>query len=79
MSWHLHCSTCTLADAVVHMALEEHRSQGRGVVMLYQPEAKLVGNRGFSCDTQLSDLEYADDMTWWLPHGRLEGHAAITG
>ena len=31
--------------------------------MLYQPEAKLVGNRGFSCDTQLSDLEYADDMT----------------
>ena len=49
-------------DAVIHMALEEHRSQGRGVVMLYQPEAKLVGNRGFSCDTQLSALEYADDM-----------------
>ena len=50
-------------DAVIHMALEEHRSQGRGVVMLYQPEAKLVGNRAFSCETQLSDLKYADDMT----------------
>ena len=50
-------------DAVIHMALEEHRSQGRGVVILYQPEAKLVGNIGFSCETQLSDLEYADDMT----------------
>ena len=31
--------------------------------MLYQPEAKLVGNRAFSCETQLSDLEYADEMT----------------
>ena len=31
-------------DAVIHMVVEEHRSQGRGVVMLYQPEAKLVGN-----------------------------------
>ena len=48
---------------VIHMALEEHRSQGRGIVMLYQPEAKLVGNRGFSCEMLLSDLEYADDMT----------------
>ena len=50
-------------DAVIHMALEEHRSQGRGVVMLYQPDTKLVGNREFSCETQLSDLEYADDIT----------------
>ena len=50
-------------DAVIHMALEEHRSQGRGVVMLYQPEAKLVGNRSFNCSTLISDLEYADDMT----------------
>ena len=49
-------------DAVSHMALEEHSSQGRGIVMLYQPEAKLVGNRGFNCETQLSDLEYADDV-----------------
>ena len=31
--------------------------------MLCQPEAKLVGNRAFSCETQLLDLEYADDMT----------------
>ena len=45
-------------DAVIHMALEEHRSEGRGVVMLYQPEAKLVGNQGFSCEMLLSDLEY---------------------
>ena len=29
-------------DAVIQIALEEHRSQGRGVLMLYQPEAKLV-------------------------------------
>ncbi len=49
-------------DAVSHMALEEHSSQGRRILMLYQPEAKLVGNRGFNCETQLSDLEYADDV-----------------
>ena len=50
-------------DAVIHMAVEEHRRQGRGVVMLYQPETKLVGNIAFSCETQLSDLECTDDMT----------------
>ena len=50
-------------DAVIHMALEQHRSLGRGIVMLYQPEGMLVGNRRFNCRTLISDLEYADDMT----------------
>ena len=49
-------------DAVIHMALEEHMSQGTGVMLLYPPGAKIMGNCGFSCKTLVSDLEYADHM-----------------
>ena len=50
-------------DAVIHMELEQHKSLGRGVMMLYQPKGKLLGNCRFNCRTLVSDLEYADDMT----------------
>ena len=79
MSWHLHCSTCTLTQSSTWnwrstgVREEEYCTNLRQI--------KLMGNRGFSCGTQLSHLEYADDM-----HdpgdclvGGLEGHAAITG
>ena len=50
-------------DAVIHMALDDHNSQGRGVRVVYLHDAKLVGNRRkLQLETLVTDLEYADDM-----------------
>ena len=47
-------------DAITRMALEEHRQLGRGVEMVYLPDAKLV--RKLNQDVLVNDLEYADDL-----------------
>ena len=50
-------------DVAIHMALEDHRLQNRGVRMAYLHDAELVGNRKIlKLDTLITDLEYADDM-----------------
>ena len=47
----------------IHMALEDHRLQGRGVRVAYLHNAKLVGNRRkLHLESIITDLEYADDM-----------------
>ena len=65
------CQDCVLAptlfnfgfDVAIHMALEEHRLQNRGVRMAYLHDAELVGDRKIlKLDTLITDLEYADDM-----------------
>ena len=50
-------------DLVIHLALDVHHNQGRGIKVAYLHGANLVGNRRKLCDEVIvSDLEYADDM-----------------
>ena len=50
-------------DVTIHMALDEHRSQGMGIKVAYHHDADLVGNRKISgFESLVTDLEYIDDM-----------------
>jgi hypothetical protein len=50
-------------DAAIHMALDEHRQEERGIKLAYLLDADLVGNRRIlKLETLVTDLEYADDM-----------------
>ena len=50
-------------DAVIHMAIDDHLEEGRGVRIVFNPDAKLVGDRRkMTLETLVTDLEYADDM-----------------
>ena len=50
-------------DIAIHMALDMHRSQGRGIKVAYLHDAVLVGNRRIlRFESLVTDLEYADDM-----------------
>ena len=50
-------------DAVIHMSLDSHQVQNKGVGIAYLHNAKLVGNRRkLQLETLVTDLEYADDM-----------------
>ena len=50
-------------DAVIHMAIDDHLEEGRGVRIVFNPDAKLVGDsRKMTLETLVTDLEYADDM-----------------
>ncbi|MDA8001968.1 MAG: reverse transcriptase domain-containing protein [Alphaproteobacteria bacterium] len=50
-------------DIAIHMALDELRSQGKGIKVAYLHDADLVGNRKMlKFESLVSDLEYADDM-----------------
>ena len=50
-------------DIAIHMALDELRSQGKGITIAYLHDADLVGNRKIlKCESLVSDQEYADDM-----------------
>ena len=50
-------------DAVIRMAIDDHLEEGRGVRIVFNPDAKLVGDRRkMTLETLVADLEYADDM-----------------
>ncbi len=50
-------------DIVIRMAIDKHCQEGRGVHIVYHPDAKLVGDRRkMTMETLATDLEYADDM-----------------
>ena len=50
-------------DTITSTALEEYEQVGRGVEMVYLPDAKLVGDRRkLNQDVLVTDLEYADDL-----------------
>ena len=50
-------------DAVIRMAIDNHLEEGRGVRVVFHPDAKLIGDRKkMTLETLVSDLEYADDM-----------------
>ena len=45
------------------MAIDNHLEEGRGVRVVFHPDAKLIGDRKkMTLETLVSDLEYADDM-----------------
>ena len=47
-------------DAVIHMAIDSHLEEGRGVRIVLNPDAKLVGDwRKMTLETLVTDLEYA--------------------
>ena len=59
--WHPHFST--YFDTAIHMALDVHRQEERGIKVAYLLDADLVGNRqNLKFETLVTDLEYADDM-----------------
>ena len=50
-------------DAVIRMAIDNHLEEGRGVRVVFHPDAKLIGDqKKMTLETLVSDLEYADDM-----------------
>ena len=50
-------------NAVIRMAIDNHLQEGRGVQVVFHPDAKLIGDRKkMTLETLVSDLEYADDM-----------------
>ena len=50
-------------DIVIRMAIDKHCQEGRGVHIVYHPDAKLVGDhRKMTMETLVTDLEYVDDM-----------------
>ena len=50
-------------DITIHVALDELRSQGKGIKVAYLLDADLVGNRKIlKFESLVSDLEYANDM-----------------
>ena len=50
-------------DIAIHMALDGHRQEGRGIKVAYLHDADLVGNRKIlKLESLVTDLEYADDM-----------------
>ena len=50
-------------DAVIRMVIDNHLEEGRGVRVVFHPDAKLIGDRKkMTLETLISDLEYADDM-----------------
>ena len=56
-------------DIAIHMALDMHRSQGRGIKVAYLHDADLVGNRRIlRFESLVTDLEYADDMALFADH-----------
>ena len=48
-------------DAAIHMSLDSHRVQNKGVGIAYLHNAKLVGNRRKLQLEALTDLKYAND------------------
>ena len=67
------CQGCVLApavfnlyfDAVIHMALDNHREHNKGIVVVHLHNAMLVGNcRKLQLQTVVTDLEYANDIVW---------------
>ena len=50
-------------DVAIHMALDEHRQEEKGIKLAYLHDAELVGNRKIlKLESLVTDLEYADDM-----------------
>ena len=50
-------------DVAIHMALDMHRQEERGIKVAYLHDADLVGNRKIlKLESLVTDLEYADDM-----------------
>ena len=50
-------------DTAIHMALDVHRQEERGIKVAYLIDADLMGNRrSLKLETLVTDLEYADDM-----------------
>ena len=48
---------------MIRMAIDNHLEEGRGVLVVFHPDAKLIGDiRKMTLETLVSDLEYADDM-----------------
>ena len=65
------CQGCVLAlilfnfyfDTAIHMALDVHRQEERGIKVAYLLDADLMGNRWrLQLETLVTDLEYTDDM-----------------
>ena len=50
-------------NTAIHMAMDVHRQEERGIMVVYLLDADLVGNRrSLKLETLVTDLEYADDM-----------------
>ena len=50
-------------NVAIHMALDEHRQEEKGIKLAYLHDAELVGNRKIlRLESLVTDLEYADDM-----------------
>ena len=48
-------------DVAIHMALDEHRQEVKGIKLAYLHDAELVGNRKIlKLESLVTDLEYAD-------------------
>ena len=65
------CQGCVLAptlfnfyfNTAIHIAMDVHRQEERGIKVAYLLDADLVGNRqSLKLETLVTDLEYADDM-----------------
>ena len=57
-------------DDAIHMALDVHRREERGIKVDNLLDADLVGNRwNLILETLVTDLEYADDMALWRTTG----------
>ena len=50
-------------DVAIHMALDKHRMEGKGIQVAYLHNVDLLGNwKTLKLETLVTDLKYADDM-----------------